>query len=119
MCLMSVRELGNRSTLKPREDCLLSSAPEEEIRADRMRIRPTLMMLSKESENLRGTDNWLKEEFISQGNATYNICTVIKTITTLMDYSVWSDIKSLPKIPVNCWNIKSAVGSHHYYSKAL
>lgn len=116
---MSVRELGNRSTRKPREDCLLSSAPEEEITADGMSIRPTLLILSKQSESLSGTDNWLKEKLINQGNTTYNVCTVMKTIMTLMDYGLWSDIKSLPKIPVNCWNIKSAVGSHHYYSKAL
>lgn len=71
---MSVRELGNRSTLKPREDCLLSSAPEEEITADRASIRPMLMVLSKQSKNLSGTDNWLKEKFINQENTTYNVC---------------------------------------------
>lgn len=70
--------------LKPRDGCLWGSAPEEEI-ASLMSIRPILMILSKQSENLNGK-NWLRQKLIKTGSTTYNVCVVITTIIPQMNY---------------------------------
>lgn len=64
--------------LKPRDGCLWGSAPEEEI-ASLMSIRPILMILSNQSENLNGK-NWLKKKLIETGSATDNVCVVIQLL---------------------------------------
>lgn len=48
------------------------------------------------------------------GNTTYNVRIVITTIMPQMNHARWSNIKSLPGIPVNCRYMKPAAQSHHY-----